>query len=203
MDFLALTQTCAPDIEPSTMAAIVKVESGYNPFAIGINNGRPLTRQPATLAEAVTTAKWLMQNNYNIDIGLAQINVSNKKMTGLSISQLFDPCTNLSLASAILKENFTSASRTQRSQQSALRAALSAYNTGNFVSGYANGYVQRIIASALPSPARHIYGIQSVQQTMDTNGGKNEQRQKTSPKINNKNNSWNVYSQQHSNEVIY
>lgn len=39
----ALIHRCAPDVRPSTMAAIVRVESGGNPFAIDDNtvNRRP------------------------------------------------------------------------------------------------------------------------------------------------------------------
>ena len=58
MDFLDLAQQCAPTVHPHTLAAIVKTESGFKPFAIGVNKGgAQLTRQPTTKAEAVATAQ--------------------------------------------------------------------------------------------------------------------------------------------------
>ena len=51
-DFITLAQQCAPLVSPVTMAAIVRTESGFNPYAIGVVRGR-LVRQPASLVEAV------------------------------------------------------------------------------------------------------------------------------------------------------
>ena len=77
MDFVSLAMQCAPMVAPLTMAAIVKTESGFNPLAIGVNGGARLVRQAETVAEAVVTAKWLLERGYNIDLGLGQVNSNN------------------------------------------------------------------------------------------------------------------------------
>jgi len=148
MDFIALAQECAPWVAHETMAAIVRTESAFRPFAIGINGGTQLIRQPTNKEEAVTTADWLIANGYNIDMGLAQINSSNLERVGLTVADAFEPCKNLAAAATILHENYQSASRKEQDEQAALHAALSAYNTGSFTRGLSNGYVQKVINNA-------------------------------------------------------
>lgn len=148
MDFLALAQQCAPQVAPQTMAAIVRTESGFKPLAIGVNRGGRLERQPASVGEAVATAKWLISQGYNIDLGLAQINSDNLRRTGLSVEDAFDPCKNLAAGAFILQGNYRNARRKYANEQDVLRASLSAYNTGNFRSGFSNGYVSRVIHNA-------------------------------------------------------
>lgn len=148
MDFVALAQECAPWVAYETMAAIVKTESAFQPLVIGINGGVRLVRQPESKAEAVITAKWLIGNGYNIDMGLGQINAANLMKTGLTVEDAFDPCKNLAASASILFWNYQAAKRTETNEQAALRAALSAYNTGSFSKGFANGYVQKVVNNA-------------------------------------------------------
>lgn len=148
MDFNALAIECAPWVAPQTMRAIVKTESQFKPLAININGGAKLERQPSTKEEAVITAKWLIANNYNIDMGLGQVNSANLAKTNLSVEDAFDPCKNLTAAASILQSNYLSASKRTSNQQSALHAAISAYNTGSFTKGFSNGYVQKVINNA-------------------------------------------------------
>ncbi len=148
MDFNTLAAECASWVAPSTLAAIVRTESGFKPLAIGINGGARLQRQPQSLEEAVATAKWLIANGYNIDMGLGQVNSSNLAKTGLTVEHAFDPCKNLTAAATILTWNYQSASRKTDNQQAALHAALSAYNTGSFTRGFSNGYVGKVIRNA-------------------------------------------------------
>jgi len=132
MDFLALSQECAPWVAPQTMAAIVKTESGFNPLSIGVNGGARLVRQPDNKAEAVATARWLIEKGYNIDLGLGQVNSSNLAKVGLSVEDAFEPCKNVAAAATILHGNFQAAKGKVQDDQAALHAALSAYNTGSF-----------------------------------------------------------------------
>lgn len=148
MDFNALALECAPMVAPQTLAAIVRTESNFNPLAININKGYRLERQPKNKEEAVATAQWLISNRYNIDMGLGQVNSSNLYRTKLSVSDAFDPCKNLAAAATILKWNYESASRHAPDNQSALHAAISAYNTGSFTRGFSNGYVQKVVNNA-------------------------------------------------------
>lgn len=148
MDFNALVTECAPWVAPKTMAAIVRTESQFKPLAININGGAKLERQPATKEEAVITAKWLISNSYNIDLGLGQVNSANLSKTNLSVENAFDPCKNLAAAATILQSNYASASKRIPDEQSALHAAISAYNTGSFTKGFSNGYVQKVVNNA-------------------------------------------------------
>ena len=145
MDFLALAQQCAPSVHPQTMAAIVKTESGFNPYAIGVNKGAAqLPRQPKNKAEAITTAKVMIESGKSIDMGLGQINSDNLARLRITVEDVFDICKNLKAAAEILVGNFTRASAKHASPQTALRQALSAYNTGDFARGLPNGYVYRV-----------------------------------------------------------
>lgn len=130
------------------MAAIVRVESGFKPLAINVNGGNRLERQPENKAEAVATARWLIDNGYSIDLGVAQVNSKNIARKGLTVEAAFDPCANLGAAASILEEFYVAARRQFPDEQAALRAAVSAYNTGSFTRGFGNGYVQRVIGSA-------------------------------------------------------
>lgn len=151
LDFIALALQCAPQVSPVTMAAIVRTESGFNPYAIGVVNGR-LKRQPASLGEAVATAHALSAAGWNFSVGLAQVNVENWYAYGLTEQSAFDPCRNLAVGAAILQGCFESARRAQidtgPNSQSALRASLSCYASGNFSTGYRTGYVQRVVDNA-------------------------------------------------------
>lgn len=150
-DFSELFRTCAPDVHPQTMTAIVKTESGFRPFAIGVNgSGAPLRNQPGSREEAISTAKSLVGRGYNIDMGYAQINSANLKWLGMTIEDMFDECKNVKAGARILTENYAAARKIFGDPQLALRAALSAYNTGNHSSGIQNGYVRKVSQNAKP-----------------------------------------------------
>ena len=153
-DFMLLAQQCGPDVSPATMAAIVRTESGFNPYAIGVVRGR-LLRQPASIGEAIATAHALDTGGWNYSVGLAQVNRSNWPRLGLSLTNAFDPCRNLAAGAAILRECFQLARASQADVQRALRQSLSCYASGDFSTGYRTGYVQRVVdnaaARALPT----------------------------------------------------
>lgn len=146
--FHELAKRCVPDVSSHTLAAIVKTESGFNPYAIGVNKGAKLSRQPRNHQEAVSTAKSLIAKGANIDMGIAQINSANLGVVKMSVEQLFDPCQNLKASALILSRNYQGAKKMHGDGQKALQAALSAYNTGSFVRGFNNGYVRKVLASA-------------------------------------------------------
>ena len=154
MEFLALADQCASFVAPHTLEAIVKTESNFDPLKIGINGGAKLERQPANVDEAVVTAQWLLANGYNIDLGLGQVNSSNMNRVGLSVADAFDPCKNLKAAGTIFNTGFQAAMQ-QYPEGQALQAALSAYNTGNFVQGFSNGYVGKVLRN-MPDKASTV-----------------------------------------------
>lgn len=150
--FLTLAQQCAPAVAPPTMAAIVRVESDFNPYAIGVVHGR-LRRQPVNLGEAVATTRKLDAAGWNYSVGLAQVNRANWARVGLTPETVFDPCRNLAAGAAILQGCFERAERERMQAQDALRAGLSCYASGDFSSGFRTGYVQRVVAQAArPDP---------------------------------------------------
>ena len=149
-DFISLSQSCAPDVHPVTMAAVATVESALHPYAIGVVRGQ-LMRQPASLEEAVATVKMLDKAGFNFSMGLAQVNRYNLKKYNLDYETVFDPCKNLKAASLILKECFERARPRFAEKQQALQAAFSCYYSGNFSTGFQAenagqpSYVQKIV----------------------------------------------------------
>jgi type IV secretion system protein VirB1 len=138
-----LINQCAPNVAPETVQAIIRVESGGNPYAIGINGPIRQKPHPKNRQEAIYWAKYYMSLGYSVDLGLMQINSGNLKGLGITLSQVFDPCTNLKAGSRILSRGYAGASKRYGPGQAALKAALSAYNTGNYEQGFHNGYVAK------------------------------------------------------------
>ena len=153
--FLSLVLACAPQVHSDTARALVQVESDFNPWAIGVVGGA-LERQPRTQAEALATARSLQATGWNFSVGLAQINVRNFERLGLTTATAFDPCENLRAMQAVLSECFDRVGPNEE-PQTALRQALSCYYSGNFLTGFRHGYVQRV-ASAVP-PGRRASGV--------------------------------------------
>ncbi len=149
--FSALALACAPLVHASTAHALVAVESSFNPHAIGVVGG-VLERQPRNRAEALATVTRLRATGWNFSVGLAQINVHNFERLGLTPASAFDPCENLRAMQAVLTECFDQ-SAPDRSDQAALRRALSCYYSGNLVTGFRQGYVQRVARAVSPGQA--------------------------------------------------
>jgi type IV secretion system protein VirB1 len=154
-DFISLARQCAPNVHLTTLQAVVKTESGFNPYAIGVVGGH-LVRQPRGREEAVATAKALEAQGINFSLGLGQVNRTNLARYGLTYETAFDPCENLRAGSAILHDCYQRALASMGPGTAALRAAISCYYSGNFVRGQradADGtsYVQRVSANAQPA----------------------------------------------------
>jgi type IV secretion system protein VirB1 len=138
---------CAPNVAPVTLEAIIKVESGGDPLAIHVN-GSPIQPPPARDAkEASRIAARFIARGYSVDLGLMQVNSRNLAALGVTVEQGFDPCTNIRSGAAILAADYGDAARALGEGQPALRAALSAYNTGDFHRGFENGYIARYYGS--------------------------------------------------------
>lgn len=150
-----IIRDCAPQVAESTMSAITRHESRWRPYTIAINKASvSLSRQPDNQEEAVGAAKLLLQRGYNFDMGFAQINSANLKnpalkARGISLENIFDTCTNVRAAEAILVDCYVRARGYYRNEQTALNAALSCYNTGNFSKGITNGYVRKVYAARI------------------------------------------------------
>lgn len=136
-----ITSSCSPDVHPLIVNAIVKTESNFNAFAIGVNKGGRLAKQPTNLSEAVETAKRLLAGGANIDMGLGQINSANLQWLGLTVEQVFHPCSNLKALQTVYLHCYDRAGETGRGTR--MQRAFSCYNTGNMTGGFSNGYVTK------------------------------------------------------------
>lgn len=148
--FNDLAKQCAKEVHPDTLQALVRVESSFNPYAIGVVNG--YVEQPTSLEEATLVAQKLSEQGKNFSLGLGQINVHNLAKLGLDFKTVFNPCTNLTAASYILSDCYNRASG---SEQDALQKALSCYYSGNFKTGFTQDlkgkapYVDRVKTASL------------------------------------------------------
>lgn len=142
-----LARTCAPGVEVTTALAVVHAESSFNPYAIGVVGGS-LQRQPRTRAEALATIAALEREGYDFSVGYAQINKRNFRRLGLTPSSALDGCKNLQAMQVILQECYQRAGALHARTQTALRAALSCYYSGNFSTGFREGYVDRVVRAA-------------------------------------------------------
>lgn len=180
-DLPMLVAQCAPGVHPITMQAVVRTESGDNPYAIGVVGGR-LARQPRTLDEALATADALAHAGWNYSVGLAQVNRSHLGEYGLIGAAAFDACRNLQAGADILARCYARAARRGQTEQVALRDGLSCYYSGNFQTGYLTGYVQRVVMNVaqvsaparLPAvPAIEAHDVIPVIPTANPAGGRN------------------------------
>ena len=143
---LALASQCAPSVAPETVLAIIQTESSSDPFALNVNGGRQPARQ-TNAADAAATARRYVAAGYSVDLGLGQINSRNMRWLGLTWETVFDPCTNVAALARVLTTNYNTA-RAGRDPQTALRVALSMYNTGSQTRGFRNGYVAKVVGNA-------------------------------------------------------
>jgi type IV secretion system protein VirB1 len=145
----------------ATMYEVVRVESGGNPLALNVN-GLPSDQQPRpqSTSEAIRLAKLWIDRGYRVDIGVAQVTDRNLPKLHTTIEQILGDddkavCANLEAGATILRENYGRAVQQYGEGQKALAAALSAYNTGTFTGGFANGYVAKyysVPAPQMPHP---------------------------------------------------
>ncbi len=150
MELMGCTDLAVP---AEVMQHVVRVESSFNPYAIGVVGGR-LARQPQNLPEALSTARMLERNGYNFSLGLAQVNRHNLDRHGLGdYAKAFEVCPNLQAGSRILAECYGRSGNDWGK-------ALSCYYSGNFETGFRHGYVQKVLTSwrgaALASQAAPI-----------------------------------------------
>lgn len=186
-ELAVLVMTCAANVHPTTMDALVKHESQRHPYAIGVNSGDRLSQQPSTREEAIALAKTLMSKGIDFDAGLGQINVRNWEWLELNAETVFDPCANLKAAQTVLTDCYSRAIQRMPDEQKALQAALSCYNTGHFERGFRNGYVGKVLAQAgikipalQPPKSKEVgKGDQASQESQGGNANKDDKAEST------------------------
>ncbi|MEX6650430.1 lytic transglycosylase domain-containing protein [Pseudomonas aeruginosa] len=169
---LDMMMACAPNVAPATIEKVIQVESGGNPLALNVNvkwvierdeKGNPIMVTAAdgqtkpkrrkvafkspiaikTAQDAVTVAYMAIDAGHSVDMGYMQVNSTNLKSLGYTVEDMFDTCKNLAAGARVLTAFYSNALPKYPNEQAALRAALSAYNTGDFNKGFLNGYLAR------------------------------------------------------------
>jgi type IV secretion system protein VirB1 len=167
IDLLFINICSLKGVHPDTTRAIIREESGFHEWAMNINRPKDLeekpdrksqyenfvrkikTNPPANKAEAVILATQIVGAGFSVDIGMMQINSFNFKPYLLSVEDALDPCKNIRVGTEILKRFYDQAEHKMGPGQATLKAALSAYNTGNYSAGFQNGYVAKYYGGKL------------------------------------------------------
>jgi type IV secretion system protein VirB1 len=144
----ALAAQCAPSVAPQTLLAVVQVESGFDPLAIGVNGPRRAQLHPGTIEEATTTAERLIGQGLSVDLGLGQINSKNLSALALTVSDAFNACRNLAASARVLADGYQRFAPGPGQEQAAIQTSLSLYNTGDPGRGFRNGYVGKVMSAA-------------------------------------------------------
>lgn len=163
-----LLAQCVPSVHPSTMGAIIRTESRGNAYALSDDGPSHLpwrlrktmlrSFNPASFEEAVRITNGLVRDGHIVGLGLAQVNSRNLAKMGLTVEQALDPCTNLNAGGQILTKFYLQALRKYGNADKALIAAISAYNTGDFVAGIENGYVGKVVRAGYTVPSLRVGG---------------------------------------------
>lgn len=179
----ALLHSCAPKVDPNSMARLVHVESHENEFALH-DNATDTEYEPRTRDEALTIFFSLKRDSARrcaiaqlrhryclIDVGLAQVDESNFPES--QVASMLNPCTNLRTAAPIMLSAWrTAVANAEHSpatwsayvqtygapglspEQIVLRAAFSIYNCN---SAFGNpSYVARIEAAGSDPFVREV-----------------------------------------------
>ena len=118
----------SPSNYPNDLARHYGSDAASREFAIAVH-------------EALAWTHWLLRHGRSVSIGLMQISTQHAADLGLSADQLFDPCTNVRAGAQILAVEYQRAAALDGEGQTALRRALSEYNSGSPIVGFDNGYV--------------------------------------------------------------
>lgn len=134
-NFRSFANRCAPGVDLEILEGIVRTESKFHPFAVGISKGPYVKNQPKTVEEAVALMKKLDAKRIDYSVGLGQINVRNFKRFGLTRETVLDPCENLKVAAKVLMgcEDLVNP---KLDREGTIKATLVCYNTGNYKRSY-------------------------------------------------------------------
>ncbi|WP_045761423.1 lytic transglycosylase domain-containing protein [Xanthomonas albilineans] len=137
-DLMSLIIACSIGVHPQTVQAIIKYESGGNPYAI---NNQVRSFYPNRLEDAQRIAVEQVRAGRSTDIGLMQINSQHLRKFSVTPVDLLDPCINIRVGTTILSKNYAQTWAKYHAEKPALLGALSMYNTGSDLRGLSNGYV--------------------------------------------------------------
>lgn len=158
LDVDELLRRCAPSVHPETMRAVLNTESRGNvlavadagPLALPWSQRKAMVRShyPTDKATAIQLVRGLLAQGHTVSLGLAQINDRNLARLGVPVESIFEPCANVAAGASILSSFYADAVKSYGPGAKALRAALSGYNSGSFVRGEQDGYVDLVFQQA-------------------------------------------------------
>lgn len=176
MEPVNLLAQCAPELPAPLIRAVVKAESDWRPFAIGLDGSQAPIAQPDRLADAVAIAEALSRQGRGFSVGLAQIHVSHVRRQGWRWEQAFDPCSNVAFGQRILRGFQAQAAAAGLTGSPALHAALRGYNAGRIDRIAGEAYARRVLSylqdtaatpPAVPAPADSIMRSRMEPSSMD------------------------------------
>lgn len=155
----ALFAQCAPDVSPSTMSALMAVESSGKPYGVA-NVTDDTSHFFDTEKEAIEFTDKLNEQGKKYSAGLMQIYVNNFKHYGVTNKTIFNHCKNIEVGADILRGCYVKAKKEEDDDQAALRKAFSCYYSGNFMRGFkeeagGTSYVQRVESKVKGKPSNY------------------------------------------------
>ncbi|WP_312283643.1 lytic transglycosylase domain-containing protein [Candidatus Igneacidithiobacillus taiwanensis] len=140
-----LVQQCAPEIAPATMTAIVRVESGGNPWVLWDNTANR-GYHPKSRQEALRILRILLAAGHQVDVGIAQVDSENFAQYHLTPKTALNACRNLQAGAQILQADWQQALSRGMTGQAALYHAFEAYNSGHLFGD--SVYAKRVLGAA-------------------------------------------------------
>ena len=141
-----LVHQCAPFVAPTTMAAIVTVESGGRALVI-LDNATGRDYNPQDVQQGVATIdRLLAMGHRQLDVGIAQVDTENFSAYGLTPATALNACTNIRVGARILQAAYKQAVAAYGPGQVALYHAFEAYNSGRLNDDPT--YANKILAAA-------------------------------------------------------
>ncbi|MDA8114497.1 MAG: lytic transglycosylase domain-containing protein [Acidithiobacillus sp.] len=141
-----LVRQCAPFVAPSTLSAIVRVESGGRPLAI-LDNATGRDYHPQSVQQGVQIINHLLSIGHRqLDVGIAQVDTENFTAYGLTPATALNACENIRVGAKILEAAYRQSAATYGQGQTALYHAFEAYNSGRLIGD--PSYANKILAAA-------------------------------------------------------
>ncbi|HDR9474424.1 transglycosylase SLT domain-containing protein [Burkholderia multivorans] len=162
LDSAAIIEACAAGVDSRLFTSLVRQESNFNPYAIGLDGKAVLKAQPRSYEEAVKTAVNLMRQGKGFSVGLSQVHISNVVRFKMTWQEAFDPCTNLRTGSEIFRGFYARAVQAGYRGQDALFATLRGFNSGSVHNPVSDGYAKAILGRVGVAPAASSPSIASV-----------------------------------------
>ncbi len=126
----SLVDLCAPGVAGTTALAIIRVESGGDPWSIDDDTTKR-SYHPHSYRDSVLLLHQLRAEGHNVDAGLMQVNSTNWRTYGIDEETVLDPCTNVNVGSTILRRAYRAATQIFPPGPLALYHAFEIYNSGH------------------------------------------------------------------------